>query len=85
MHATVPRREYCRTQARVVCCLLLQLKKSITELPPPIMGRLAVRAPIHRPDKDDSAPAMARFPQQRGLVSALAVGLAMATRVGAFR
>lgn len=28
---------------------------------------------------------MARFPQQRGLVSALAIGLAMATRVAAFR
>lgn len=28
---------------------------------------------------------MARFPQQRGLVSALAVGLAMTTRVAAFR
>ncbi|CAM9710959.1 unnamed protein product [Ectocarpus sp. 4 AP-2014] len=28
---------------------------------------------------------MARFPQQRGLVSALAVGLAMATRVASFR
>ncbi|CAN0574372.1 unnamed protein product [Ectocarpus sp. 12 AP-2014] len=27
---------------------------------------------------------MARFPQQRGLVSALAVGLAMATRVASF-
>lgn len=28
---------------------------------------------------------MARFPQQRGLVSALAVGLAMTTKVAAFR
>lgn len=34
---------------------------------------------------DTACLVMARFPQQRGIVSALTVGLAMATRVAAFR
>ena len=80
-HATVP----CGSSTQAAELFALATQKVHHGAPPPIMGRLAFRAPIHRPDKDDSAPAMARFPQQRGLVSALAVGLAMATRVGAFR